>query len=134
VARIFHYDGRAFPDPDPKLSVEDVRRHLADFFPELANADSREEKKGDDTIYAFSKRIGTKGRQQPDVVTILRRVPEKRLQLFALAAELLDDHGDVDVEAAARHQPEINLAAAEVEGYVRLTHQATDALRKLPPR
>jgi PRTRC genetic system protein C len=36
VTRIFVYDGREFPDPDPGLSVEDVRRQLSDFFPECA--------------------------------------------------------------------------------------------------
>lgn len=134
MARIFIYDQREFPDPDPKLSVEDVRHQLTDFFPELANAETREEKRGDDTVYTFSKRIGTKGRRTPDVVRILRRIPEKRLRVFELAAELLDDGGEVDVDAAARRQPEVNLALAEVEGYVRATGQASEALLKLPPR
>ena len=134
MARIFIYDQREFPDPDPQLSVEDVRHQLTDFFPELANAETREEKRGDDTLYTFSKRIGTKGRPTPDVVGILRRVPEKRLRVFELAAELLDEHGEVDVEAAARRQPEVNLALAEVEGYVRATRQASEALLKLSPR
>lgn len=134
MARIFCYDNREFPDPDPKLSVEDVRRQLADFFPELANAETRQETRGDDTLYTFSKRIGTKGRRSPDVVVILRRVPEMRLRVFELAAELLDEHGDVDVEAAARRHPEVNLALAEVEGYVRATRQASEALVKLRPR
>jgi PRTRC genetic system protein C len=134
MARIFIYDQREFPDPDPKLSVEDVRHQLTDFFPELANAETREEKRGDDTVYTFSKRIGTKGRRTPDVVAILRRVPEKRLRVYELAAELLDDRGEVDVEAAALRQPEVNLALAEVEGYVRATREASEALLQLPPR
>src|SRR5947199_10375320 len=61
MARLFLYDGRTFPDPDPRLSVEDVRRQLSDFFPELANADTREERRGEDTLYTFARRIGTKG-------------------------------------------------------------------------
>jgi len=135
MARIFFYDNRQFPDPDPKLSVEEVRRQFAEFFPELTNAETREEKRGEDTVYTFSKRIGTKGRRKnPDIVAILRRVPEKRLKVFELASELVDEHGDVDVEAAAIRQPEVNLALAEVEGYVRATRQATEALTKLPPR
>ena len=91
MARIFIYDSRQFPDPDPKLSVEDVRRQFAEFFPELANAETREEKRGEDTVYTFSKRIGTKGkRKDPDIVAILRRVPEKRLRVLELAVELVD--------------------------------------------
>ena len=61
MARVFVYDGREFPDQDPKVSVEDIRKQLSEFFPELANADTREEKRGEDTVYTFAKRIGTKG-------------------------------------------------------------------------
>jgi len=137
MPRIFVYDAREFPDPDLRLSVEEVRRQLAEFFPELTNADTREEKRGDDTVYTFAKRIGTKGcpvRKAPNVIAILRRVPEKRLRIFELAAELLDEHGDVDADAAALRQPEVNLAVAEVETYARTTRQASEALRQLPPR
>jgi PRTRC genetic system protein C len=90
MARFFVYDQREFPDPDPNLAVEDVRKQLAEFFPELTNADTREEKRGEDTVYTFSKRIGTKGTRRPDIVAIVRRVPEKRLRIFALAGELID--------------------------------------------
>lgn len=106
-----------------------------EFFPELANAETREEKRDGDTIYTFSKRIGTKGRgHRPDIVAILRRVPEKRLRVFELVSVLLDDQGEVNVDAAALRAPEINLAQAEVEGYVRATQQAAEALLQLPPR
>ena len=135
MARVFVYDAREFPDPDPKLSVEDVRRQLLDFFPELANAETREETRGEDSIYTFSKRIGTKGRRRhPNVVAILRRVPEKQLRVFELAAELIGENGEIDVDATALRQPEVNLALAEVEGYVRATRQATEALMNLPAR
>ena len=42
MARVFIYDGREFPDPDPNLSPDEVRKMMADFFPELANAEARE--------------------------------------------------------------------------------------------
>ena len=134
MARVFIYDGREFPDPDPKLPVEEVRKQLSEFFPELGNAETREEKRGEDTAYTFSKRIGTKGRRRPDTVAILRRVPETRLQVLELAAQLLDQDGELDLDAAAARQPEINLAIAEVEAYTRATRQAVEAIRRLPPR
>ncbi len=59
--RVFVYDGREFPDPDPKMSDEEVRQHLANFFPELANAESQQSKRGDDDIIEFKRRVGTKG-------------------------------------------------------------------------
>lgn len=134
MARVFIYDGREFPDPDPKLPVEAVRKQLSDFFPELGNAETREEKRGEDTAYTFSKRIGTKGRRPPNIVAVLRHVPETRLRVLELAAELLDDNGELDLDAAAIRQPEINLAIAEVEAYTRATRQAVEAIRRLQPR
>jgi PRTRC genetic system protein C len=59
--RIFIVDGREFPDPDPNLSVDEVRRMMTDFFPELANAETREHKRGDDTLCEFVRRVGEKG-------------------------------------------------------------------------
>ena len=59
--RIFIYDGREFPDPDPALSVDQVKSTMTDFFPELANAESAERKDGENTIVEFKRRVGTKG-------------------------------------------------------------------------
>jgi len=61
MARIFVYDGREFPDPDSTLSVDDIKRMMTDFFPELANAEVKEQKRGDDTLYEFVKKVGVKG-------------------------------------------------------------------------
>lgn len=59
--RVFVYDKREFPDPDPNMSIDEVRQSMTVFFPELANAESRESKRGDDDIIEFQKRVGTKG-------------------------------------------------------------------------
>ena len=61
MARIFVYDGREHPDPDPNLSTDQVKSFYAGFFPEVANADMTSVKKGDDTVYSFQRRVGTKG-------------------------------------------------------------------------
>ncbi len=131
MARIFSYDGREFPDPDPKLSVEEVRQQLSQFFPELVNAETRETRRGEDTVYTFSKRIGTKGRRQPDIVAILRGVPERRLAVFDLAAELVTGDGEIDLDEAAARQPDIHLAIAEADAYARATQRAVQSLRQL---
>jgi PRTRC genetic system protein C len=60
-ARVFHYDGRDFPDPDPTMSPEDVKSMFVDFFPELANADIKEHKRDADIMYEFVRKVGTKG-------------------------------------------------------------------------
>jgi PRTRC genetic system protein C len=135
MARIFVHDGREFPDPDPALAVDDVRRMFADFLPDLTNADVREERRGEDVVYTFTRRLGTKGaRRRPGVVAVLRRVPAADLRVFELAAELLDAHGELDVDAAAARQPELHLAIAQAEAYARFTRQARDTLLRLPPR
>jgi PRTRC genetic system protein C len=137
MARIFQYDGRSFPDPDSRVSPEEVRQHMAQFFPELANAEVRREARGEDEVFTFQRRIGTKGarrRRAPGVVAVLRRVPARELGVFALAADLLGPDGELDLDAAADRQPEINLAVAEAEAYARATGRALEALRRLPPR
>lgn len=59
--RVFVYDGREFPDPDPKMSTEEVRQSMTSFFPELANAETKQSKRGEDDIIEFKRRVGTKG-------------------------------------------------------------------------
>ena len=61
MGRIFVYDGREFPDPDPDLEVEAVKKMMADFFPELANAEVKEVARDEDTLYEFIKKVGIKG-------------------------------------------------------------------------
>ena len=61
MARIFVYDDREFPDPDPEMSVDQVKATLSDFYGEIANASVKETKRGDDTVYEFQRRVGTKG-------------------------------------------------------------------------
>jgi len=61
MARVFVYDGREFPDPDPTLSPEEVKQMMTDFFPELANAEVRETSRGEDTLYELVRKVGVKG-------------------------------------------------------------------------
>lgn len=135
MSRIFVYDGREFPDPDPQASVEEVRQHMSTFFPELTNAETREETRGDDHVYTFTRRIGTKGRRRsPAIVAILRRVPPTRLRVFELAAELVGPDGDLDLDAAVAREPEVNLAIAEAGAYAAATRRAREALQRLAPQ
>ena len=61
MGRIFVYDDREFPDPDPQMSVEQVKATLSDFYGEIANASVKEIPRGEHTIYEFQRRVGTKG-------------------------------------------------------------------------
>ena len=59
--RVFVADNREFPDPDPSMSVDDVKKLLSDFMPELANADVKESEKDGKTYVSFIKKVGNKG-------------------------------------------------------------------------
>lgn len=61
MARIFVYEAREFPDPDISRTVEQIQTMMSDFFPELANAEVKQVERGEDTIFEFQKRVGTKG-------------------------------------------------------------------------
>jgi PRTRC genetic system protein C len=61
MARVFVYDGREFPDPDPSMTPDQVRQTMADFFPELANAEIKQAARGEDTLYELVRKVGTKG-------------------------------------------------------------------------
>lgn len=61
MRRIFVYDGRKFPDPDLNLPVDEVRKSMSNFFPELANATTKETTEGEDQVIIFEKQVGHKG-------------------------------------------------------------------------
>ena len=125
MARIFVYDDREFPDPDPEMSVEQVKATLADFYGEIANASVKETSRGEDTIIEFQRRVGTKGRSfhrpQPgrldmDNLTLaglLAATPPADLKIIELAAELTRPDGGLDLDRAAARQPEVELACAQ---------------------
>lgn len=54
-------EGTEYPDPDPSVEIKDIQNMLASFMPELATAEMTTEKQGEDTVYRFKKRVGTKG-------------------------------------------------------------------------
>ena len=59
--RIFVADNREHPDPDPSLTIEQVRDMMADFLPDLVGATWTETPREEDTIVDFQRRVGTKG-------------------------------------------------------------------------
>ena len=62
MRREFSFQGLKLPDPDSKMSVEDVRGFLAMQYPEIATAAiSGPEAVGDTMKYTFERAIGSKG-------------------------------------------------------------------------
>jgi len=155
TARVFVYNGQEYPDPDPALAVEHVRRELARFMPELTNADVREERRADGTTqFVFTKRIGTKGSTgvpsppQPveagregdssspnaRLIALIGAIPETRLAIFRLAHELVRADGEFDLDAAAARGEEVERASAEAHEHARATAGVRDSLLTLAAR
>jgi len=61
MTRVFIADNREFPDPAPTLAINEVQRLLADFLPELHNAEIKELDKDGKHYVQFIKKVGTKG-------------------------------------------------------------------------
>lgn len=61
MVRIFVADQREHPDPDPNLSIEQVRDMMADFLPDLVGATWTETPRDDNTVIDLQRRVGTKG-------------------------------------------------------------------------
>jgi PRTRC genetic system protein C len=62
MRREFSFQGLKLPDPDPKMTVEDVRGGFAMQYPKFATvAISGPEAVGDTMNYAFERAIGSKG-------------------------------------------------------------------------
>jgi PRTRC genetic system protein C len=62
LSRIFNFNGVRLPDPDAKLSPEEVRNLYAHQYPDIATASiTGPEAVGDKLRYQFTRAIGSKG-------------------------------------------------------------------------
>ena len=60
--RSFTYNGVKLPDPDPRMSAEEVKSLYSHQYPELATAAiTGPEASADHLVYSFVRAIGTKG-------------------------------------------------------------------------
>lgn len=60
--RVFKYGDQTWADPGSEFSVEEVRKQLTTFYPELARADAKQTDRPDGRVQVeFVKRAGTKG-------------------------------------------------------------------------
>ncbi len=62
LARSFTYNGVKLPDPDPRMTAEEVKSLYSHQYPELATAAiTGPEALGEQIHYSFVRAIGTKG-------------------------------------------------------------------------
>ena len=65
------------------------------------------------------------------VVAALKKVPEKGLLLIDLANRIPMKDGQLDYDAVAAIQPEVNMAIAEAKMYGTQTLMAVDSLKRV---
>lgn len=62
LSRSFSYNGVKLPDPDPRMTAEEVKSLYSHQYPELATAAiTGPEASGEQMQYSFVRAIGTKG-------------------------------------------------------------------------
>ena len=62
MEREFRYDNLRLPDPNKRLSIDEVRTAFCTTYPEIATASvTGPEAVGNKLVYYFTKAIGTKG-------------------------------------------------------------------------
>ena len=62
LPREFAFNGSRIPDPDPRMSIDQVRDLLTPSYPEIATATmTGPEDTGTSLRYSFSRAIGSKG-------------------------------------------------------------------------
>jgi PRTRC genetic system protein C len=62
LSRSFTYNGMKLPDPDPRMTPEEVKTLYSHQYPELATAAiTGSEVSGEQLQYSFVRAIGTKG-------------------------------------------------------------------------
>jgi len=62
LSRTFTYNGVKLPDPDPRMTPEEVKMIYSHQYPELPTAAiTGPEASGEDLQYSFVRAIGTKG-------------------------------------------------------------------------
>ena len=105
MARIFVYDGREHPDPDPGASIDQIKDIMSTYFPDIANASHKQEKRGADTLHIFAKRYGTKGTgaQSGQLAELIAATPPARLEALDLYDRLADRQGRIPAESLQAH-------------------------------
>jgi PRTRC genetic system protein C len=62
MSRVFQFNGIRLPDPNPNMTVDDVKAFYCAQYPELATAVANgPEAAGDKMRYTFDRAIGSKG-------------------------------------------------------------------------
>ena len=116
VQRVFRYAEHTIPDPGPHLSVEDVRRALVTYFPDLVQATTTTTTEGDTQVITFTKQTTRKGAADlfPPSVSVIEDLATHLLALTPIAdpLETLDLPEPLTLRAIADNREDIRAALA----------------------
>lgn len=129
--RRFVYDGKVIPNVPDDMSIEDVKKHLAVYFPELGNATHTEKAENGVLTITFHKQVTSKGGEHALLLEIAAGLPELDHAAVSLYRKI--GRGPFTVKLLAEHAGEIEAAAAFIQEHIHIPQEIVSACAMLPP-
>ena len=129
--RRFLYDGKEIPNVPTELTIEDVRKHLAVYFPELGNATHTEKAEGGVLTVTFHKQVTSKGNADRLFMALAAGLPEIDHTAVNLYQKI--GRGPFSIELLAKHADEIQAAAAFIQEQIHIPQEIISVCACLPP-
>jgi PRTRC genetic system protein C len=130
-SRRFVYDGKEIPNVPNEMSIEEVRKHLAVYFPELGHATHTEKAENGVLTITFHKQVTSKGSEHALLLEIAAELPEIDHAAVNLYRKL--GNGPFSVEMLAEHADEIQAAAAYIQEQIHIPQEILKTCAALPP-
>ena len=129
--RRFVYDGKEIPNIPDDMSVEDVKKHLSVYLPELGNATHTEKVENGVCAITFHKQVTSKGGEHALLMGIVAELPE--IDHAAVVLYQTIGQGPFTVALLAEHAAEIQAAAAFIQEQIHVPQEILNACARLPP-
>lgn len=129
--RRFFYDGKEIPNVPGNMAIEDVKKHLAVYFPELGNATHTEKVENGVCTITFHKQVTSKGSEHALLMEIAAELPEIDHTAVTLYRKI--GQGPFTVALLAEHAGEIQAAAAFIQAQIHVPQEILNACAVLPP-
>ena len=129
--RRFFYDGKEIPNVPDDMAIEDVKKHLAVYFPELGNATHTEKVENGICTITFHKQVTSKGSEHTLLMEIAAELPEIDHTAVSLYRKI--GQGPFTVEMLAEHAAEIQAAAAFIQAQIHVPQEILTACGTLRP-
>ena len=129
--RRFLYDGKEIPHVPAELTIEDVKKHLAVYFPELGNATHTEKAEGGVLTVTFHKQVTSKGNADRLFMALAAGLPEIDHTAVNLYQKI--GRGPFSIELLAKHADEIQAAAAFIQEQIHIPQEIIRACACLSP-